>query len=370
MSRPGLFLRLLVKAAWVRKDRALTALLSIAVVATMSTAALTIYTGLDSKLSREFRSFGANAIVAARNGSLNANDLARIKAEVGSKGEVVPVSYAVAKASTGAPVVIAGTDLQRFTALNSSWAINYIKHGYMARPEQPLIGSRVAQTLAPDGQAFTVSYGSNSIQIQPGAIFQSGTEDDSRIYLEQKVFSALTGLPVSTAQVRIDGTPAEIKVTLEHLSAALPDAEVKPVRQITAAQSAVLGRTRAIVITATAVVVVLIVLCMVATFTGTVLERRKDFAVMKALGASNRAVNFLFAGEAMLVSVAGSLVGFMTGSAVAYWIGRANFGVAFTPMPALLPPVLLGSVMLALMAASLPLRLLRRIQPASILRGE
>jgi putative ABC transport system permease protein len=370
MSRPGLFLRLLVKAAWVRKDRALTALLSIAVVATMATAALTIYAGLDSKISLEFRGFGANAIVTARNGSLSANDLAEIRNTLNGHGEMVPIAYAIAKSSSGVPVVVAGTDLPRFTALNSSWAITPVRHGFPHRPEQPLVGFRVAEQFAPNNEPFTISYGSHSIQIQAGSIFHSGSNDDSRIYLDGKDFSSLTGLPFTAAHLRIDGTPAQVKVILDRLGASLPDAEVKPVRQITAAQTAVLGRTRSIVITATAIVVVLIVLCMIATLTGSVLERRKDFAVMKALGASNRAVNLLFAGEAMLVSLAGAIVGFLAGCAVAYWIGRANFGAAFTPRPELLAPVLLGSMILALLSASAPLRLLRRIQPAGILRGE
>ncbi|HZI56895.1 MAG TPA: hypothetical protein VFF39_08975, partial [Verrucomicrobiae bacterium] len=71
-----LLLRLLFKAAWVRKDRALTALVSVAVVATIATAALTIYSDLEGKLSREFRGFGANVIVTRPEGSFTQADLA------------------------------------------------------------------------------------------------------------------------------------------------------------------------------------------------------------------------------------------------------------------------------------------------------
>jgi putative ABC transport system permease protein len=119
-----------------------------------------------------------------------------------------------------------------------------------------------------------------------------------------------------------------------------------------------------------AVVVVLIILCMVATLTGSVLERRKDFAVMKALGASNTSVNMLFAGEALLISIVGALFGFVAGSAIAWWIGSANFGSGIPPRPGLLFPVAFGSIILALIASSAPLKVLREIQPAGILRGE
>ncbi len=111
-------------------------------------------------------------------------------------------------------------------------------------------------------------------------------------------------------------------------------------------------------------------LCMVATFTGSVLERRKDFAVMKALGASNRTVNFLFASESALLALTGSIAGYILGCGIAFWIGKANFDAAILPQPLLLFPVLLGSVVLALIASTAPLRLLQQIQPAGILRGE
>src|SRR5215510_10636479 len=105
MRRQRLFLRLMMKAAWVRKDRALTALLSIAVVATMATVGLTIYSDLEGKFSREFRSFGANAIVAARDShGLTTSDLNLIKSIAGNKTEVVPIGYAIAKGQDGSPV--------------------------------------------------------------------------------------------------------------------------------------------------------------------------------------------------------------------------------------------------------------------------
>jgi uncharacterized membrane protein len=92
MSRSQLLLRLLFKAAWVRKDRALTALVSVAVVATMATAALTIYSDLEGKLSREFRGFGANVIVTRTSTALTSGELSELGKIVGVTGEVVLVA--------------------------------------------------------------------------------------------------------------------------------------------------------------------------------------------------------------------------------------------------------------------------------------
>src|SRR5579864_5031971 len=97
-GRTSLLFRLLVKAAWVRRDRALTALLSIVVVATMATVGLTVYTDLEIKMNRDFRGFGANVIVSARDDAagLTDADAQKLKTMVEGKGAVVVVRYAIA----------------------------------------------------------------------------------------------------------------------------------------------------------------------------------------------------------------------------------------------------------------------------------
>jgi putative ABC transport system permease protein len=332
----------------------------------MATVALTVYSDLEGKFSREFRSFGANVIVSSQGTGLSKNDLALIRTATGNKAEVVPVGYVIARASTGSPVVVGGTELTAFKEMNSWWSVDPIE-GAMG---QSLVGFRAASALSIYREPLQLTYNGKTISVQVAAIFHSGSEDDSRIYLNLPQFSALTGMQPNTAQLRLTGSAVEIEQQVARLSASLPQAEVKPVRQITAVQAAVLGKTRSIVLAASSVVVVLIVVCMVTTLTGSVLERRKDFAVMKALGASNGTVNLLFAGEAALTSLLGAIIGFIVGSGIALWIGEANFGAAITPRPLLLLPVILGSIFLALLASTAPLRILRRIQPAGILRGE
>jgi putative ABC transport system permease protein len=368
MKRSRLFLRILFKAAWVRKDRALTALVSVAVVATIATAALTLYSDLENKLSREFRSFGANVVVTSSNGGLTSTQLQQIHAVLAGRGMAVPVAYAIASGPNNTKVVVGGADLQALRELNSWWGIRAV--GASGAGAEDLLGARAAEKFAPAGGSFDVTYGSKIAHVRPAAVFLSGSEDDSRIYLDPATFAALTAVAPNIAMVRVEGRPAEIQSTIARLIAALPQAEVQPVRQITETQTAVVGKTRSLVLASSAVVVILIMLCMTATFTSSVLERRKDFAVMKALGASNKAVSFLFASEAALLALVGAAAGFLAGSGIAWWIGKANFDAAILPQPALLFPVLAGSVVLALLASTAPLRLLQQIQPAGILRGE
>lgn len=368
-DRTSLFLRLLVKAAWVRRDRALTGLLSIVVVATMATVGLTVYADLNTKMSREFRGFGANVMVSARNENapddFTDTDAGKILSSVQGKGTGAVVHYAIARGASGTPVVVGGADLKALLQLNSWWALS-------RTDSEVLVGARAAQILSPGGAPFQIAYNGHTLEIKPDATFRSGSEDDSRIYVNPRIFAQLVDnpLPSPMVQLRLEGTPQQMTGVIARLSAEFPQAGVKPIRAITETQASVLGKTRAVVLAASSIVVVLIVLCMVATLTGSVLERRKDFAVMKALGASDGTVNLMFAGEASMVAAAGGVAGFAVGSAIAWWIGQANFGSAIMPHPVLLAPVVLGSIALALLASSAPLRLLRKIQPAVILRGE
>lgn len=362
MNRQRMFFRLVIKDAFVRRDRALTALLSVAVVATMATVALTIYYDLENRLSREFRSFGANVVVTKQEGSLSADEVTMIEKTVGRDSDVVPIAYAIGTTSDGKKIVVGGADLEKLRKLNSWWSFRIRDKG------GALIGVRANEDV-PAGPV-KLNFVRSSAVIMPGTIFTSGSDDDSRIYIYLASLEQLAGIEPNTALVRVDGRPQEIQNAINQLHALLPQVEVEPVRQITQTQTAVLGKTRAVVLAASGVVVILIMLCMVATFSSSVLERRRDYAVMKALGASNKAVNLLFACQSMFLALAGALIGFALGSGVAYWIGKANFDAAIFPQTILVLPVVLGSIMLALIASTAPIRLLQRIQPAGILRGE
>jgi putative ABC transport system permease protein len=103
---------------------------------------------------------------------------------------------------------------------------------------------------------------------------------------------------------------------------------------------------------------------------GWVFDRRRDFAVMKALGASARLIYGFFAAEAAALGSVGAILGFALGVGAAAWIGRVNFHAPVVPRFSVLPPVFAGSVAVALLAAIVPMWLLHRVEPANILREE
>jgi putative ABC transport system permease protein len=101
-----------------------------------------------------------------------------------------------------------------------------------------------------------------------------------------------------------------------------------------------------------------------------VLERRRDFALMKALGGSQMQLMGMFLLEALILALAGVALGFVFGSAAAWVISEENFHTATLPHVSVLPLVLLLNVAIAVMAALFPVRVLRGLQPAALLKGE
>jgi len=135
-------------------------------------------------------------------------------------------------------------------------------------------------------------------------------------------------------------------------------------------EARVLGKTRATLYAAAILIILTAALCVLATLTGWVFDRSKDFAIMKALGASERLISGFFAAEAASLGAVGAALGFIIGIGIAAWIGRANFNSPVVPRFSVFPVVLAGSVAVALLSALVPMSLLRRVQPAIILKGE
>jgi putative ABC transport system permease protein len=363
----SMFTRMILRAAVLRRGRAASALLAMIVAAAVATTMMNLYVDVQAKLRTEFRNYGANVVIVAKDGqSLPADALAKVESILGAKTLAVPFSYAVARTKDGQSVVVVGTDFARARQLNHWWKVSH----WPDAPNEALIGMRAASVVSPNRQPFELTFQGKAIQLAPAGMLQTGAGEDSRIYLDQSAFQNWTGVAPSTIEVAANGTAAEVEASIRQLAPLLPAADIRPVRQIMEGEANVLNKTRATIYASATLVVLTSALCVLATLIGWVFDRRRDFAIMKALGASERLINGFFAAEAAALGVVGAILGFFIGIGVAAWIGRVNFHAPVVPRFSVFPYVLAGSVAVALISAILPIELLRRVQPAIILRGE
>jgi putative ABC transport system permease protein len=364
LSLAGMLRRSLVH----RRARSVSALIAMTVSAGVATALLTLYADLDAKLHKEFRSFGANVVItASANAPLPADALTRVQQGAGGDALAAEFAYAVATTDTGTPVVVAGTDFAAVRRLDSWWQVDSWPDGGVANAA--LLGQRAAQFVGNE-HAVALTYSGRAVTLQGAGRIKTGGDEDSRIYMPLAAFTAWTGVGPSVIELQVPGGAARVEATMARLQKELPDVQVQPVRQLVEGESKIVDRTHALMYGAVLLIALTVAVSVLATLSASVLERRRDFALMKALGGSQGQLMGMFLLEALVLALAGVAAGFVVGSAAAWAISEGNFHTATLPHLSVLPMVLLLNVAIAALAALLPVRLLRGLQPAALLKGE
>jgi putative ABC transport system permease protein len=170
-------------------------------------------------------------------------------------------------------------------------------------------------------------------------------------------------------QICAPGSAAGIARLVSQLSARLPGAQVRPVRQFTEAEATLYARIHGLLLAIVVLVLLLTILCVMTAMTTLALERKRDVGLMKMLGGHISRVLRLFLVEAGTLGLAGGLLGSAVGLLLSQWLGKRVFGVSAALRWEILPLTAALMVLVAI-AGAFPLRLLARVKPAVIFRGE
>jgi putative ABC transport system permease protein len=372
-----MFWRIFRQLLRASRGRLTVALIALSSGAAISSALLNINLDAEQKLTHEFRTLGANVVVAPPSTGSDAAlaDVAVMERIVGPGAPqiVAAAPYLYVAANAGAqPVILAGTWFDQVAKMNSWWKVD----GAWVSPRDDrshcLVGQAAAHQfgLAP-GSQIDLRSGEHNVSLVVSGIITTGGAEDSQIFTSLDVAQNLAGLPdrVSLVQLSISGTPIEIEAFTGRLAASLPGLDVRPVRQLAAAEGSILARIRGLIFWTIMLILVLTTLGVLASMAALAMERSRDVGLMKALGGSVERIMRLFLAEAAALGVLGGSIGFAIGVVLARWIGGRVFGVAISPRLAVFPVTIVLAVAVALTGA-LPLRLLGRVRPAEILRGE
>jgi len=150
----------------------------------------------------------------------------------------------------------------------------------------------------------------------------------------------------------------------------LPGTDVRPIRRVAETEGRVLTRVGALLWLVTLAALAAAGLAVAATTAATVLERRSEIGLMKAIGATNVLVGGIFLAEQIALAIVGGGAGFAIGAALGRFLGQSVFGAPAGLRIVLLPIVLGLAALVAILGSALPLRRAARFQPAPILRGE
>ena len=162
-------------------------------------------------------------------------------------------------------------------------------------------------------------------------------------------------------------TPYVSSIALQ-VEEVLEGSDARAVHRVAQAETAILSRVERLLGLISLAALAGAGLAVLSTMTTTVLERRGEIALMKALGAANFLVGGVFVAEAVVLGLLGGLAGYFAGIKGADLIGQSVFGAAVEGKPALLPAMLALSCIVALFGVLLPLRQAERTNPALVLK--
>ena len=150
----------------------------------------------------------------------------------------------------------------------------------------------------------------------------------------------------------------------------LPGADVRVIRRVAEGEGQILTRVRALLWLVTFAALLAAALAVGASSAASVMERRTEIGLMKALGAGSGTVGFLLAAEQLLLAFVGGGIGYSIGILLARLVGQRVFGAAPEPSLLVLIVILALASFVTILGSAIPLRRASRYEPAPILRGE
>jgi len=376
-----MFWRILWRLLYASRGRLVLAILAVASGAAVCAALLNLDLDATDKLTREFRALGANVVVSAAQSSdsadtMDADAIGRIdNLRLPDVVAAAPYLYLSAEAKAGGNntgVIVAGTWFEEVSRMNSWRRVDGKWVASRDNRSDCMIGELAASRLGLiPGKSVTVIYAGRQATLRVAAIVTTGSSEDSQIFIGLPLAQELSGLGdrITLIQITARGSTAEIEDVIHRLSIALPGLQVRPLRQIAEAEGRLLARIRGLLFGTVLLILVLTALGVLAAMAGLALERRRDVGLMKALGGPVRRIMRFFLAEATAIALAGGILGCIAGMALSEWIGERIFSVSITPRLIVLPATLALMIVVSL-AGALPLRLLGRVRPSEILRGE
>jgi putative ABC transport system permease protein len=206
---------------------------------------------------------------------------------------------------------------------------------------------------------------------------EAGTADDVRLFGHIADVQEMLGAPGTINEIKaldckclIEGADP-LKVLRKQLTNVLPEAKVIQIRSIARGREA-----QREMVERTAGIAVPFVVVIAAAWIGVlamlnVRERRSEIGVLRALGFRSGPIAGLFLGKAVVVGVAGAIVGFAIGTGLALWLGPEVYSVTakqIVPLYSVLGWSVVVAPLFAAVASLLPTTVAVLRDPAEALR--
>jgi putative ABC transport system permease protein len=230
-----------------------------------------------------------------------------------------------------------------------------------------LVGSDVAARAGlKEGKAIELLGGKFTVL---AVLPETGTVDDARVFAHLHTVQSLAGKGEVVNVIEVVGCCKQIATGLvDGLNELLPDVKIVTITQVVQTQQNVNRLMERLSL----IFLILLLAVGGSTIAGTlyanVSERRKEIGTLMALGATPSLVLRLIVGKAVILGLAGGIVGYGIGSLAAWWMGPQLASVAVHPMPAFAALAIAVALAVTLLGSLLPAWRAARLDPCVCFR--
>jgi putative ABC transport system permease protein len=428
-----MFLRLIADNFTRRPRQKLLTGTALALGMAVATATLSVSLDIGDKLAREFRSLGANLVVTpeadslpleiggvdyrpANSGAyLSESDLPKIKSVYWRNNIMAfaPILQVPALIRTAADAVahaeVIGTWSDHSVALsdgrffetgiartNPWWRLEGL--WFREDAKECVLGANFAKkNQVKIGELVKVGAGDRPTwtALKATGIVSSGGPEDDAVIVPLPIAQELAGKPGQYRKLYVSAltkpeddfarrdprtmtsdqlerwscTPYVSSIAAS-IKAVLPASDVRIIRRVADGEGKILTRVSTLLWLVTLASLLAAGLAVGASSAASVIERRSEIGLMKALGAGSATVGLLLAAEQLLLAFIGGCLGYALGLLLARFVGTQIFGMPPEPSLLVLGVILVLAAGVTLLGSALPLRRAASYDPAPILRGE
>ncbi|MCC5467269.1 ABC transporter permease [Pelosinus baikalensis] len=422
----------MLKGALVRQSRKMFMVaITIALGVSLTTAMLNVMLDVGDKVNRELKAYGANITVIPRAASV-LRDVYGIEASSGKTGQylqeadvgklktifwannIVAFSPLLeTKATVGSDdITVVGTWFNRqlelptgevvetgIKELKSWWTVegNWINDTDI---KGAMVGSTLARKLnlhIGDSVEIALPGGTQREALTVQGIFNSGGAEDDQIFVTLPFVQQGLNLPGKIGKIEVSAitTPenelarkaahdpkslslkewetwyctAYVSSIAYQIEEAVGDSRAKPVRQVAESEGTILQKTQLLMLLITGLSLAGSALGISNLLMANIMERSREFGLLKALGATDRDVLLLTLTEIMTTGLVGGIAGYFLGLGFAQIIGHNVFGTAVAINGMVIPWVIISVILITLVGSLPAMRMLLSLRPAAVLHG-
>ncbi len=425
-----MFFRMIAGSLFREKGKMAMIAFTIALGASLSTSMLNTMLGVGDKVNQELKTYGANIRVAHKEASLlsdiygekssstkkflAADELYKVKTIFWAYNVVDYAPFLHVKASSALqskPVRVVGTwfnnemhlptgqtvvtgiqKMRMWWEVQGEWVVDTDDNSCM-------IGSLFAgRNSIAVGDTITVEAPVGSFDLTVAGIFNAGSNEDEYIFTplhtaqkllgkenvyEYMEVSALTTpdndlarkaarnpLSLTLKEMEIWYCTAYVSSICYQIQEVITNSVAKPIRQVAESEGAILNKTTLLMVLITILSLIASALGISNLVTATVMERRAEIGLKKAIGASNFAVTSAVLTEIMIIGLIGGTIGYFIGLGLTQIIGLSVFGSSIPLTPMVIPLVIIIIFFITLLGSLPSIKYLLKLNPTEVLHGK